>query len=135
MRDYLGEATLKIYRFLYREGRPMTLSDIQKRAKLSSSSVASYHVSKLLDHGLISQREEGYVADKLLFQNMLRIRRSLVPLQMAFAIFFGTTLAELALFLRPATLSSLYLLALIINSVSLGIFIYETLETLRKRKN
>lgn len=112
----------------------MSIREIQRKANLSSTSVAHYHVSKLLDHGLISEKDEGYLVEKVLFENMLRIRRSFVPLQLTFAIFFGTTLGALVFLLRPPTLSTLYLLALIINVAAFGIFVYQTYDTLRKWK-
>lgn len=128
----LGGTTLKIYRILYAEGKPISLNDLQKKASLSSPSVAHYHVSKLIEQGLVTEKEGGYYAEKAIFENMLRIRRSLVPLQTTFAIFFATTLFGLLFVVRPVTLSSLFVLALIVNVAALGIFLYQTFDTLRK---
>ena len=111
----------------------MSLSDIQKKAKLSSSSLASYHVSKLLDQGLILEKDEGYLANSLLFESMIRIRRSVVPLHTTFSIFFATTLGGL-LFLHPQALTSTYLLAISVNLVALAISLYQMLDTLGKWK-
>ena len=132
--SHLSGTTLKIYRILYAEGRPVGLNEIQRRASLSSPSVAHYHVSKLVNQGLVIEKDGGYYAEKAIFENMLRIRRSLVPLQTTFAIFFGTTLFGLLFFVRPSSLSPLFLLALIINVAALGIFLYQTFDTLRKWK-
>ena len=50
--DALSGTTLKVYRFLYKQGaRPVSLHDIQRGLKLSSASLAQYHVRKLLDAG------------------------------------------------------------------------------------
>jgi DNA-binding Lrp family transcriptional regulator len=130
----LSGTTLKIYRIIYAEGKPLGLNDIRDKAGLSSPSVAHYHVSKLLNQGLISEREGGYVAERAVFENMIRIRRSLVLLHMAFAIFFGTTLVGFVFLVRPSALSSLYVLALVVNVVAFGVFLYETYATLRKWK-
>ena len=130
----LGGTTLKIYRILYAEGRPIGLNDIQKKAALSSPSVAHYHVSKLLNQGLVIEKDGGYYAEKPIFENMIRIRRSLVPLETTFAIFFATTLFGLLFLVRPPSLSPLFLLALIVNVAALGIFLYQTFDTLRKWK-
>jgi hypothetical protein len=124
--------TLKVYRLLYKEGRPLGVNEIQKMAGLSSPSVAHYHLAKLVSQGLVLEKDGGYVVDKTLFENMIRIRRSLIPLQTTFAIFFATTLAGLLFIVRPATLSSLYIFALVINLVALGIFLFQTYDTLRK---
>ncbi|HZW56501.1 MAG TPA: hypothetical protein VFF30_09455 [Nitrososphaerales archaeon] len=128
----LGGTTLKVYRILYAEGKPLGLNEIQKRARLSSPSVAHYHLSKLINQGLVSEKEDGYVAERAIFENTIRIRRSLVPLQTTFALFFGTTLVGLLLFVRPTSLSSLYALALIVNVAALAIFVYQTYDALKK---
>jgi len=101
---------------------------------LASPSVAHYHIRKLVEAGLVQERESGYGVDKVLFENMIRIRRSLIPLQTTFAIFFATTLVGLLTALRPDSLSAVYVFALIINCVALGIFVYQTLETLRRSR-
>ena len=128
----LGGTTLKVYRVLYADGKQVGLNEIQKRAGLSSPSVAHYHLTKLINQGLVSEREGGYVAERAIFENMIRIRRSLVPLQTTFALFFGTTLVGLLLFVRPATLTSLYVLALIVNVAAFAIFVYQTYDALKK---
>ncbi len=126
---HLSGTTLKVYRVLYAEGKPLGLNEIQKRAGLSSPSVAHYHLSKLIEQGLVSESEGGYVAERVIFENMIRIRRSL---ETTFALFFGTTLVGLLLFVRPVSLSSLYVLALIVNVAALGIFVYQTYDTLKR---
>ncbi|MDG6999818.1 MAG: winged helix-turn-helix domain-containing protein [Nitrososphaerota archaeon] len=130
----LSGTTLKIYRILYTEGRPIGLNDIQKKASLSSASVAHYHVSKLINQGLVIEKDGRYFVEKAVFENMIRIRRSLVPLQTTLAIFFATTLFGLLFLVKPHGLSSLFVLALIVNVVALGIFLYQTFDTLRKWK-
>lgn len=119
---------------MYAEGRPLTLNGVQKKVGLSSPSVAHYHISKLLSQGLISEKDGGYIVEKAVFENMIRIRRSLIPLQTTFAVFFATTLAGLLFLVRPATISGLYLLVLIINIVALAIFLFQTFETLSQWK-
>lgn len=130
----LGSTTLKVYRILYAEGKPLSLNEIQKRASLSSPSVAHYHVTKLINQGLVSEKDGGFYAEKAIFENMLRIKRSLVPLQTTFAIFFATTLFGLLFLVRPTELSPLFVLALIVNVAALGIFLFQTFDTLRKWK-
>lgn len=130
----LSGTTLRIYRLLYREGRPMGVNEIQRVAGLSSPSVAYYHMRKLVSFGLIHETEGGYVVDKILFENMIRIRRSLIPLHITFVVFFGITLVALLTVLRPAQVTSLYALATIINLSSLGIFLFESIQTLRNSR-
>ncbi|HKW03949.1 MAG TPA: winged helix-turn-helix domain-containing protein [Nitrososphaerales archaeon] len=130
----IGGTTLRIYKLLFKEAKPLSIREIQVKANLSSSSVAHYHVSKLVDLGLVSEKEGGYVVEKVLFENMIRIGRSFAPLQTTFAIFFGTTLVALLFVVRPSALSSLYLLSVLINCVALGIFSFQAIDTLRKWK-
>ncbi|MHB8566610.1 MAG: hypothetical protein ACYC7D_07850 [Nitrososphaerales archaeon] len=122
--------TLKVYRLLYREGKPLGLFEVQKKASLSSPSVARYHLDKLLNQGLVSEKDGGFVVERTVFENMIRIRRSLIPLQTTFVIFFGTTLVGLFLIFRPATISSLFVAAVAINLAALGIFLYQTFDTI-----
>jgi hypothetical protein len=122
--------TLKVYRILYREGKPLGLLEVQKKASLSSPSVARYHLDKLLNQGLVLEKDGGFVVERTIFENMIRIRRSLIPLHTTFVIFFGTTLAGLFFIFRPVTISSLFVAAVAINLVALAIFLYQTFETI-----
>ena len=149
----LTGTTLKVYRYLYRQGKPCGIHDIQRGLGLSSSSVALYHVRKLLDAGMIREQgpthasnqgsdlvEEGsrtgntdkgtagYVVDRVLFDNMIRIRRSLIPVQVGYAIFFATALAVLLLLLRPPFVSGAYLFAIIVISIAVVIFLYQAIR-------
>ena len=128
----LTGTTLKVYRLIYREGRPLGVGEVQKQLKLSSPSVAHYHIAKLLQSGLVRDTGHGYVVDKVIFEGMLRFRRSLVPVQTTFAIFFFTTLIGLVTILRPDKISAIFVFALAINLVALGIFVYQTIYSLRK---
>ncbi len=132
--DILRGTTLRVYRFMYREGRTLGVYEVQRGLGLASPSVAHYHIRKLVEAELVQEREGGYLVDKVLFENMIRIRRSLIPLQTTFAMFFGTTLVGLLTVLRPGSLSAIYAFALIINCVALGIFVYQTFDTLRRSR-
>ena len=152
----LTGTTLKVYRYLYRAGKPCGIHDIQRGLGLSSSSVALYHIRKLLDARMIREeagvgnsssdesnhdglqaetdsisrvnRVSGYVVDRLLFDNMIRIRRSLIPVQVGYATFFATALAVLLLLLRPTVLSGAYMFAIIIIGIAIGIFSYQAIK-------
>ena len=74
--DVLRGTTLRIYRFMYREGRPLGLHEIQRALGLSSASIPQYHINKLIKAGLVKEDEggSGYYVDRLVFENMIRIR-------------------------------------------------------------
>ena len=132
---------LRVYRYLYRIGRPAGIHDIQRGLGLSSSSVAQYHVKKLLAAGLIreappessDQQGEagGYVVDRVIFENMIRIRRSLIPLQVGYSVFFATALAVLLVLLRPKVIGGAYVFSLFAIAVACSIFGYQAFKALK----
>jgi hypothetical protein len=130
----LAGTTLHVYRILYREGKPLGINDVQKKANLSSPSLAYYHLNKLVESGLASQKDGGYVVDRVIFENMMRVGRSLIPLQTTFTAFFATMIVGLLVFLRNYSSSSpvIFLFALVTNAVACGIFTYYTITAVRK---
>ena len=86
--DVLEGTTRRVFRFLYRRREPTRIHDIQRGLGLSSPSVAYYHVNKLLKAGLVKETGDGYAADKVIFENMIRIRKTTLPAQAAYAAFF-----------------------------------------------
>ena len=94
--DYvLKGTTLRVYRCLYRAGTPMGIHDVQRALKLSSPSVAEYHIKKLVRAGLAKEGQNGYTVDKVVFENVIRIRRTVIPLQTTFVAFFVMWLGSL----------------------------------------
>jgi predicted DNA-binding transcriptional regulator len=125
--DVLKGTTLKVYRYMYRQGRPVGFHDIQRGLGLSSASVSQYHIQKLLRLGLVKEEGNGYVVDKVVFENVIRVRRAIIPFQTTYSVFFAATLVILLVFLRPEPLTSLYVFALVVNIAALGVSLYETL--------
>ncbi len=145
----LTGTTLRVYRYLYRMGKPCGIREIQRGLGLSSSSVAVYHVKKLLDAGLVREAQEkkpegsdgetgdagaelkngstpgGYVVDRMIYENMIRIRRSLIPVQVGYSVFFATAIVVLLVLLRPDPISGAYIFALAVIAVACGIFAYQ----------
>ena len=130
--DILKGTTLRVYRFIYRQGRPMGVHDVQRGLSLSSPSVAQYHIKKLRGAGLIREEQEGYVIDRVIFENMIRVRRALIPLQATYSIFFASTLVVMLTILRPPAITAIYVFALIVNVAALLISLYEVSRALRK---
>lgn len=132
-KDALNGTTRRVYRYIYRRG-PVRLHEIQRDLKLSSSSVADYHVQKLLQMKLVREaggenEVAGYVAEEAIFEAMVRIRRMVIPLWTTATAFFGAALVVLLTILRPAAISSTYLFSLIIAVVALSISVYETISS------
>lgn len=132
--DVLSGTTLRVYRFLYRQGRPMGVHEVQKGANIQNPSTAHYHLRKLVDAGLVKEREGGYVVDRVIFESMMRVGKSLIPLQVTFMAFFATMLFFLLTILRPGQIYATYALAVLIDCVSLGVFTIQTALTLRRMR-
>ena len=84
--------TLKVYLYLLKHG-PSELRDIQRGAGLSSPSLASYHLSKLLEAGFVVQNNYGiYSALKesadLVLEGYARVGSAVVPQFFFFALLF-----------------------------------------------
>jgi hypothetical protein len=120
------------YRYLYKNSKPTGIMEIQHDLSLSSASVAEYHVKKLLSMGLVKQTEDSrYLVDAVVFENMIRIRRALIPIQIGYLAFFTTCLGIMLLILRPAVVSNDYIFGLVVVSMGCGIFAFEAVRTAR----
>jgi hypothetical protein len=123
--DILEGTTRKVFRFVYRQHEPVGIHDVQRGLGLSSPSVAHYHIGKLLKAGLIKEEGSGYIVDKTAFENMVRIKRTVIPLQTAYAVFFLTALVVLATVMRPTQISPTYVFAVIVVLVASGVSLFE----------
>jgi DNA-binding Lrp family transcriptional regulator len=123
--------TLKVYRYLFKAGSPQGIRDIQRGLNLSSPSVAEYHVRKLLNAGLIEDYGSGYVVNKNVLGNMIRIRRRLIPYQVAYIVFFATALFILVVFFRNNAFDAFWF-GLSVVAVALGLSVWETVRSFQK---
>ncbi len=128
--DVLKGTTLKVYRFLFKSGRPASIRDVQRGLNLSSPSVAEYHLKKLLSSGLVNQVAEGYVTNDVVWQNMIRFKRKVIPFQAVYSVFFGLALAVMLGFAELP--SQGYLFGLAIVGTGFCISVYETLKALQR---
>ncbi len=123
--DILEGTTRKVFRFVYRQHDPVGVHDIQRGLGLSSPSVAHYHVSKLLKAGLIREDGDGYTVNKAVFENMIRLKRTVVPLQTAYAAFFLTAFLVLVVAMRPSELFPSYVFGVVVAAVAFAVSSYE----------
>jgi len=126
--------TLKVYLYLLRHG-PSELRDIQRGVGLSSPSLASYHLGKLSEAGLVAQNDYGVYApakessDRVL-EGYARIGSAVVPQFFFFALLFTILIA---FFSFAALYLSGFVPYLIAVSVSMvAVFWYETIRLWRK---
>jgi predicted transcriptional regulator len=130
--NILRGTTLRVYNFMFKMGKPIGIHELQRGLGLSSPSLALYHINKLVQAGLIREQNKGYVVDKIVFANMIRIKRALIPFQTTYTVFFTVTLMILLTYLRPLEVTSTYVFALVVNSVAILTSLYEVIRALRK---
>jgi DNA-binding transcriptional ArsR family regulator len=129
--EALRGTTLDIYRFLLKRNEPVGAREVQRALNLSSPSLATYHLSKLEDTGLIRKEDGGFRINKIVLEDSVRIRRFLIPRFLFYSIFAVLALVfELTLF-RPSVITGSYFFFVIVTLVCVLVF-YETAKTWMK---
>jgi len=127
--DILKGLTLKVYRYVLKNDKETGVREVQRALKLSSPTLAVYHLEKLEQAGLIKRGASGYIVDKVYLRNLIRFRRLLIPKYFFYALFFTlAAVAELTVF-RPTVFSREYIFALIITLAAAASYLYETVMT------
>jgi hypothetical protein len=128
--DSLAGTTRRVYRHIYKRG-PLHTREIQRNLGLSSSSVAEYHVQKLTRLGLIRESKDGFVADKIVLDNMIRIKRTVFPTWALLAVFFAISFVLLLTLERPSgPITHSYLFSLIVVAVALTVSASQTVSSI-----
>jgi len=130
--EALKGLTLKVYKFVLKKGTPAGIREVQRGLKLSSPTLASYHLKKLEEAGLLKQTMEGYVVDRVFLRNLIRFRRMLIPRYFFYSVFFVSALALELTTLRPVAVYREYAFAVGITCVAVFSSIYETIKVLLK---
>ncbi len=128
----LKGTTYKVYRYIARQSKPVGISDVQKRLGLSSPSVSQYHIRKLVQLGLVREEQGGYVIERMVLENIVRIGRMSFPVQTGYIAFFGIALLVMLVFLRPVAITSSYEFAVAVNATALAVSIWETRKSLKR---
>jgi len=89
--------TLRVYWFLFRNGRPVGVRETQRALSLSSASVALYHLEKLREIGAVEKDEMGQYSLKEKVQvgslkMFLRIGHVILPRYLFYAVLMTTAL-------------------------------------------
>ncbi|MGA2307949.1 MAG: winged helix-turn-helix domain-containing protein [Candidatus Bathyarchaeia archaeon] len=127
-KDVLRGLTLKVYKFVLRSDRPVGIREVQRALDLSSPTLALYHMNKLEEAGLIKKESNGYTADRVILENLIRFRRILIPRNFFYMIFLVTSLIMLAVFLRPPIITREYVFSLAVISIAAATSVYETVK-------
>lgn len=121
MRDEEAElrltgTTLKVYWHLLGKRSAVSARGLQRELRLSSPSVAAYHLEKLLDLGIVHKNRHGdYELARMVpvgsLRSFVRISGLMVPRSLFYTAFFSTSLAIFAAnFAFPLTLQGLFAL-------------------------
>lgn len=130
--DVLKGTTLKVYRFVLKSKGPVGIRETQRGLKLSSPTLASYHLEKLREAGLLKQCIQGYEPNQVFLKTLIRLRGTLIPRYFFYSVFFISALiVELVIF-KPSILTREYFFAVGVIFVASAAFIYETVRTLLK---
>ena len=126
--------TLKVYLYLLRHGSS-ELRDVQRGVGLSSASLASYHLGKLLEAGFVVQDEHGRyqavkeASDKVL-EGYSKMGPAVVPQLFFFALLFTVLVAFFSFEALYATGFTVFLVAACVAMVL--VFWYETVRLWRR---
>ena len=132
--EALTGTTLRVYRYALKTGKPIGVREVYRALSLSSPTLSSYHLLKLERAGLLKQTNEGYVVDKVIFHNFIRLRRSLIPRYLFYCLFFSSiTIIEL-IFLRPTILTREYILVVVVSFLAASSYLYETVRIWGKNR-
>ena len=127
--DILKGTTLKVYRYLLERSEPVGVREVQRALNLSSSSLATYHLSKLEDSGLLRRENGDYLVDKVLFENSIRISHLLIPKHLFYFVLGVSILTIELTYLRPTIPTREYFFSTVSILVFTLIFVYETVKT------
>ncbi len=124
----------KIYLYLLRQKRPVGIRKIQKDLNLSSPSVVSYHIKKLIEDGLVKEVDEGYIVTKVILEDYIRFRSALVPRSIFLTSFLVSSLVIL-IYLIISHPFSADIFSLVIVFIITIISVYDVTRKYKKLKS
>lgn len=131
--DVLKGLTLKVYKFVLKNGKPTGIREVQRSLKLSSPTLALYHLDKLEEAGLLKKGTEGYEVNRVFLKNLVRFKRMLIPKYFFYCVFFTTALIVQLVIFRPIILSREYVFAVGVTCAAALSYLHETIKTLLKK--
>jgi hypothetical protein len=122
--------THDVYIYLLRANKPVGIREVQKALRLSSPSVAAYHLNKLVNAEFINHKNGDYVINKVILKNSVKINRLLIPRHFFYAFFAITALIIELSFFRPVNVTPLYFFSTMVTTACALIYCYEMVKTL-----
>lgn len=120
-RSQIKGNTLRVYLYIVKRG-PCEFRDIQHDLGLSTSSLASYHLGKLMEDKYITQDEQGRYSSTRdrsteLLEGYLRVGKSLFPQLFFLAILFSILVAYFSITIATDPGDVYYLIAIATSTV------------------
>ncbi|MEM3616758.1 MAG: winged helix-turn-helix domain-containing protein [Candidatus Bathyarchaeia archaeon] len=123
----------KVYWLLLKNGRPMSVREVQKALHFSSPSVAQHHLEQLREAGLVQKQEVGghyYLVGEVkigVLRHFVKLGKLLFPRYLFYAVFSTTFYATYLILTMPNfTRESLFLI--VFGAIVTAIFWYETVR-------
>jgi hypothetical protein len=128
--------TLRVYWYaLSKSERSIGVRETQRALKFSSPALASYHLDKLADIGLVTKANGEYKITKTVnvgvIKQFVRFRAFIVPRHFLYATMFTTLLLFYLTQLRTLNFYSVF--SLVFGLLAVGITWFETLKTWRQK--
>ncbi|MEM2094342.1 MAG: hypothetical protein QXI32_03490 [Candidatus Bathyarchaeia archaeon] len=132
----LRGTTLRVYWYVLRQNRKVGVREVQRALRLSSPSVASHHLEKLMRLGLLEKAPTGeYTVQQTVqvgfMRLFLRLGRYMLPRHLFYAVFFTSMLIGYLILYFKSIGTEQFLLLTSLGS-SCAIFWYETARILRE---
>lgn len=124
----------KIYIYLLRQKRPVGIRKIQKDLNLSSPSIVSYHIKKLIEDGLVKEVDEGYIVTKVILEDYVRFRSAIVPRSIFLTSFLVSSLVIL-IYLIISHPFSADIFSLVVVFIITVISVYDVTRKYKKLKS
>lgn len=131
--DILRGKTLDVYRYVLKNRKPTGVREVQRALKFSSPRLAFYHLNKLEEAGLLKKGVDGYVLERVVLQNSIRLRRLLIPRYFFYSMFFISALIIELTVLRPSVWRGDYVFGLAVSLVAALSFLYETFRIVARK--
>jgi len=128
-KEVLRGTTLEVYRFLLKSNKPVGTRELQRALGLSSPSVATYHLAKLEDAGLLKREAGGFTVSKYLLENSVKVSRFLIPRYFFYTIFAVAALIVDLTVMRPALITREYAFSLLSIGILALFCSYETVKS------
>lgn len=131
--DVLRGKTMRVYRYVLKNRKPTGVREVQRALKFSSPRLASYHLNKLEDAGLVKKTIDGYVVERVFLQHSVRLWSLLVPRYLFYSVFFVVAIiVQLTLF-KPSSMGRDYVFGLVVILIASLFFLYETFRIVLRK--